>query len=232
MCGRATLTQNEQDLESQFNATFYTEDILRYNPIPSFNIAPSHVIPILTMEDKNHFLPAIWGWNQPIGSEKNMYLINAKAETLSSKKSFEPLLHSGRCVIPLSGYYEWIKNGKQKIPHYIHIDQKDVFPVAGIYSEIISNGQMIKHVVIITTSAIPSINHIHERMPLILTEEEKNHWLSDQYSTILETTSLKTKRHNNIKYHKVSSKVNYFSNNDPSLLTADLSENYIQTRLF
>ncbi|MBK7225844.1 MAG: hypothetical protein IPH96_10680 [Saprospiraceae bacterium] len=42
MCGRASLTKTEKELEERFKATFYTEEIERYRPLPSFNIAPTH----------------------------------------------------------------------------------------------------------------------------------------------------------------------------------------------
>ena len=34
MCGRSSLTKNEKELETRFQANFYSEDLERYNPLP------------------------------------------------------------------------------------------------------------------------------------------------------------------------------------------------------
>ena len=60
MCGRATLTKNESDIEERFGATFYTEDIERYNPIPSFNIVPTHPLPFIGQDDDKHIQMGLW----------------------------------------------------------------------------------------------------------------------------------------------------------------------------
>ena len=54
MCGRASLTKVEKDLEERFHATFYSEDLERYNPLPNYNIAPTHMHPVVTNTDPEH----------------------------------------------------------------------------------------------------------------------------------------------------------------------------------
>ena len=48
MCGRSSLTKTEKEIEERFNASFYSEDLERYNPIPNFNVAPTHMHPVIT----------------------------------------------------------------------------------------------------------------------------------------------------------------------------------------
>ena len=57
MCGRSSLTKTEKDLEERFKATFYSEDLERYNLLPNFNVAPTHVMPVITNKDPDHFWP-------------------------------------------------------------------------------------------------------------------------------------------------------------------------------
>jgi len=53
MCGRSSLTKTEKELEARFNATFYSDELERYNPLPNFNVAPSHFHPIITNVEQN-----------------------------------------------------------------------------------------------------------------------------------------------------------------------------------
>ena len=90
MCGRSSLTKSEKELEARFKATFYSEDLERYNPLPNFNVAPSHVMPIISGADANHFLPMRWGlipfWAKDASIASK--LINARGETVAEKPAF------------------------------------------------------------------------------------------------------------------------------------------------
>jgi len=61
MCGRSSLTKTEKELEERFNATFYSDGLVNYNPLPNYNVAPSHVMPVITNEDRAHFQAYRWG---------------------------------------------------------------------------------------------------------------------------------------------------------------------------
>ena len=61
MCGRSSLTKTEKELEERFNATFYSDDLVQYNPLPNYNVAPSHMMPVISNEDLNHFRAMRWG---------------------------------------------------------------------------------------------------------------------------------------------------------------------------
>ena len=109
MCGRASLTRNETELEKRFGSTFYSEDIERYNPLPNFNIAPTQYLPVVTNNDPNHFNIFRWGlipyWSKD--SKIAFKLINSRAETLDQNSMFKSAFNKRRCIIPLDGFYEW-----------------------------------------------------------------------------------------------------------------------------
>ena len=46
-------------------------------------------------------------------------LINARAETLTTRPAFRDAFKRHRCIIPASRFYEWQKVGTQKVPHCI-----------------------------------------------------------------------------------------------------------------
>jgi len=103
MCGRSSLTKTEKELEARFNATFYSDDLVQYNPLPSFNVAPSHMHPVITNVDEGHFRYMRWGlipfWAKDVKIGYKM--INARAETLKEIKNYFLLLVYGRNGNPL-----------------------------------------------------------------------------------------------------------------------------------
>ena len=109
--------------------------------------------------------PAVRSWGlKPDWAERP--IINAKAEECAGKRTFQPLLRS-RCVVPMSGYYEWrVDNGK-KIKTLISTDE--VLPMAGFVTA--------DACVILTCGPAPSLAHIHHRMPAILDPGDIDAWL-------------------------------------------------------
>ena len=124
-----------------------------------------------------------WGFARYDGKGK---IINARSETALEKSMFRaPMLSdgaqpSGRCLIPASGYFEWETRDKQKIKYKLRPEKEGLFTFAGLYrSEAGSNTPVF---VILTAPAAEGISFIHERMPLILSPEQRQSWLGDQAS--------------------------------------------------
>ena len=232
MCGRASLTKNESDLEERFEATFYTEDIARYNPIPSYNIVPTHPLPFIDQEDRKHLQVGLWGWNIPMETGSKL-VINSRLEEIDQKKSFIPRLQHGRCIIPLDGYYEWVRNGKQKIPYRITLLHGELFTVAGLWrEEVNAEGEFVSRLSIVTIKAQSDIEFIHDRMPLILKKEEESSWLDGTFEPDWKKYYIDRDRKLILKYYKVSERINSVIHNDNTLIEEDSSPIYVQKNLF
>jgi len=125
-----------------------------------------------------------WGFARFDGKGK---VINARSETALEKNMFRApmmtnpgLLQTGRCLIPASGYFEWETREKQKIKYKLRPAKEGFFTFAGLYrSEV---GQDTPVFVILTAPASGGISFIHDRMPLILTPEQREAWLNDPTS--------------------------------------------------
>jgi putative SOS response-associated peptidase YedK len=122
-----------------------------------------------------------WGFARFDGKGK---VINARSETALEKSMFRSpmmtdagLSQSGRCLIPASGYFEWETRDKQKIKYKLRPAKEGLFTFAGLYRS--EAGQDTPMFVILTAPASGGISFIHDRMPLILTPEQREGWLHD-----------------------------------------------------
>ena len=110
-----------------------------------------------------------WGIPQPwrVGNSAKP-IINARIESVAQKKTFRSILNR-RCLVPATAWFEWRRFGSQKIKNRITVKGELPFTFAGLANE--------DYFAIITCEAIPQIAHIHERMPLILTQNDESKWL-------------------------------------------------------
>ena len=187
MCGRFTL-RNLDDLKARYGETDFR---------PSYNIAPSQKI--LALTDK--FQTMEWGFS-PYWAEKPFNLINARLETLFKKPSFT---NSNRCLIPADGWYEWKQEDEVKTPYFHHLNG-DIFFFGGVFGGY--RGKV--GCAIVTTDAVESLKNIHERMPLIISRQHFQDWLSGDNIDCSDIFSSKA-----IVNHPVSTHVNNPFNDDP-----------------
>jgi putative SOS response-associated peptidase YedK len=68
-----------------------------------------------------------WAADPSVGTR----MINARAETLLDLPSFKLLVDRGRCIIPADGFYEWRKEGKRKVPVWVHVKTKEPCGIVG-----------------------------------------------------------------------------------------------------
>lgn len=221
MCGRSSLTKKEVEIEKRFNATFYTDELERYNPLPNFNVAPTHMHPVITNIDLNHIQLYRWGliprWakDAKIGSK----MINARVESLLEKPVFSQILNSKRCIIPFDGFYEWKSTKDEKIPFRIQVKDCEIFSVAGLWETWKSpEGVLISSFTIITLPANEFMLEIHDRMPAILTEETEQSWLHSESNEKILLEILKPFPSESMTSYMVSPLVNSVKNNDERLI--------------
>jgi putative SOS response-associated peptidase YedK len=222
MCGRSSLAKTEKELEKRFNATFYSDELERYNPIPNYNISPTNYCPIIIDENPDHFRVFRWGllpfWAK---SEKEASrMINMRIETIQEKSIFRKMLSAHRCLVPLDGFYEWQKKGKSKIPYRIMPQDQSIFAVAGLWSVWEKDNKKYETFTLITTPSNSFMEQIHGRMPAILNPENESYWLDPALSTDDLFGLLKPYPSENMGMYRVSDLVNNVRNNGPELIEA------------
>ncbi|MGX8852922.1 SOS response-associated peptidase [Amedibacillus sp. YH-ame10] len=132
-------------------------------------VFPSNDALVLLSATKDYTLDVMkWGLQ---GYTSNL-LINARSESIEDKKTFQTMLHN-RCLIPCNGFFEWKRVGKRKQKVYIRRDDTPLFYLAGIYNE-------QKEFVIVTGESEADMLNLHNRTPIILTEEQIPLYLEEQ----------------------------------------------------
>ena len=145
-----------------------------------------------------------WAKDPSIGSK----LINARCETLGEKPAFRKALKSRRCIVPISGFYEWQRQGRGKQPYFVTSADGKPLTLAGLWEE--WNGLL--SFTVITVPANEQVAAIHDRMPAILSLEEALAWLKTG-----DTALLKPCPSDVLATWPVSTRVNSPANNDPRL---------------
>lgn len=184
--------------------------------MPRFNIAPGQtVLAILSLENQAFARMLLWGLVPSWNSEPKGF-INARAETLSQKPSFSESFQRRRCLIPADGFYEWKRTGRARQAFFFQMKDEAPFVFAGIWDEWKRDGVSIASCAIVTTVANDLLEPIHDRMPVILTEESSRLWLDPRADPAELEQLLVPFRADAMKSHPVGSNINYpkIDNND------------------
>ncbi len=221
MCGRSSLSKTEKELEERFGSTFYSDELERYNPLPNFNVAPTHYMPVITSADREHINIYRWGLLPFWAKEKKMAykMINARIETILEKNAFKKAVEKRRCIIPMDGFYEWKREGKNKLPFRIQTTDQDIFSVAGIWEKWRSpEGEEVYTFSVITKKPNAIMEGIHDRMPAILFPEQEKLWLDEELPAKEAIAMIAEYPPENMRAYRVSTRVNNVRENDAELI--------------
>lgn len=175
MCGRTSLYIAQPDLESRFDADLASGVEYR----PRYNIAPSENLEVITSEDTNTIDQYHWGLLPFWADEPGDGLINARSETAHEKNAFQASWDSRPCLVLSSGFYEWREtNGGPKQPYRIFREGAGAFAIAGLWRKWSGEEQTIPSVTILTTEPNELMEPIHDRMPVVLPEDEEETWFT------------------------------------------------------
>ncbi|MCY4600882.1 MAG: SOS response-associated peptidase, partial [Acidobacteria bacterium] len=193
MCGRFTQVLSWPELRDLMELEGPMLDLA-----PRYNVAPGQQIAAVRREPDGRRLAMLrwglipgWAADPAIGHR----LINARAETASSKPSFRGAFRSRRCLIPASGFYEWQRAGAVRQPYLIGRGDGRLLAFAGLWERWTVRrgatlggslaahepGDVIETCTILTTSANEAVAPVHHRMPVILPREAFEPWLGGEH---------------------------------------------------
>lgn len=194
MCGRFTHLYRWSELHRLMTLTSEPVDIR-----PRYNVAPSQEAPVVVPDAATGppgralklfrwgLVPS-WAEDPRIGNT----MINARAEGLQSRRAFGPALRSRRCIVPISGFYEWSGTPRNKRPHYISGATGDPLLLAGLWERWTPQptAPPLQTFTIITTAPNAVMARLHDRMPAILNVEQAAMWLDASFEDASRLTGL------------------------------------------
>jgi len=217
MCGRYTLTADGKAIQLAFDLDSISDQLQ-----PRYNIAPSQAVPIITNENANKLTYVKWGLVPSWAKDPSIgyKMINARSETASEKPSFRSAFKRRRCLIPADGFFEWTKQGKKKVPMYIHLEDNALFAFAGLWEAWQSpDGSELQTCTILTTEPNELIKPLHHRMAVILEKDDYETWLTPgEVPADVLTPLLKPYSEDQMRVYEVSTLVNSPKNDEPSII--------------
>jgi putative SOS response-associated peptidase YedK len=135
----------------------------------SGEVFPADIVPVQTGIGRYQAMK--WGF----AAYGDKPVINARSETAFIKPMFRDSMSERRCLIPASGYYEWLKEGDRKIKYRFYIPGKSVC-FAGCFQQ--EKDNPVPSFVILTREAAGGAEAIHNRMPLIIPHSGIELWLA------------------------------------------------------
>ena len=192
---------------------------------PRFNIAPTQPI-VAIVEQQGRRTAELFRWGFVPGWVKDprefTLLINARAETMATKPSFRDAVRNSRCVVPATGYYEWMKGADDtRRPYFISSAETETMAFAGLYSTWAGpNGEEVDTVCIVTVDPNLEISGVYDRMPAILRGEAAiDAWLNTRDVDVAEAVGLAVSPPaGTMKYHPVSRAIGKAASEGPELI--------------
>jgi putative SOS response-associated peptidase YedK len=185
MCGRFTVKATWAEIVALYKLTL---DRPPHNLQPRYNVCPTDPIDVVTeLDGKRDLVRMRWGlvprwWSKPL-KELRAATFNARAETVETKPFFRDAFKRTRCLIPMSGYYEWQNTPGGRQPWYFTAhDGSPILTAAGLWDEWKNRetSERLKSCSMIITEPNGFAAQIHDRMPAFLTEEQFEPWLSGE----------------------------------------------------
>lgn len=206
MCGRMAITLPHEAVVEMFGAV-PSNDL----PVtPNYNVCPTVQVPVVTSEGGARRLrPMRWGfiphwYKKPSGGP---LLINARAETIAEKPAFRTACRETRCLLPVTGFYEWYRDGDAKpLPWFVQRHDGDPLVMAAIWQDWDHGDDVISSCAIVTTAANDAMAPIHHRIPVILTADDWPLWLGEAGKGAARI--MKSAPEDALSFHRVSTEVN------------------------
>jgi putative SOS response-associated peptidase YedK len=143
---------------------------------------------------------------------------NVRAETVATTPMFRDAFKRHRCIVPASGYYEWLKRPDGKQPYFMSAADGGVLSLAGLWDRWKNpeTGEFLTSCTIIVTNANTLTGTIHNRMPVVLDKADARAWLQGAAGTEI----LKPAAENCLRMWPVSRRVNKTGtgDDDPTLI--------------
>ena len=181
MCGRAYSTYTDDEISFHY----LNRRPVKFGPLkPNYNFSPTQTAPIVRfMNGAREADIMTWGlipeWSLDFSTK--LSTINAKSETIFESKLYKKAIVQRRCLVPVSGFFEWKRTGVIKRPFRIFLRDSPIMTLAGIWTAWHAGSpDEQRSFSIMTTAANDYMANIHDRMQVILEPKQFDEWLDPE----------------------------------------------------
>ena len=124
-------------------------------------------------------------WADSLEHANTASTFNAKAETLTDRPAYRNAFLKRRCVLPAEAFYEWVGPKKERQPLNIARKDRKLLSMAGLFNywkPAASQGRPMLTFTVVTTAPSQWMARIHNRMPVILQDDQIDTWLDPTVS--------------------------------------------------
>lgn len=180
MCGRMALTLPHAAMAQLFDAAPAND----LPPVPQFNLCPTMPVAVITAGDGGRRMLRAMRWGfvpQWYGAPNDgPLLINARSETIAEKPAFRAAVRARRCLIPVTGFYEWKRaKGRPPLPWFVTRADGAPLVLGGIWQDWGAAEARITTFAIVTTPANATMAPVHDRLPLVIEPGDRPLWLGE-----------------------------------------------------
>ena len=216
MCGRYVAARSVDEIRRLFATV---------NPPPNFdatwNMAPTRLAPVVRLhpgEGARHLDLLAWGlvphWTKDRKAARKP--INARSETAATSPLFRDALARRRCIVPADAFYEWQVTDAGKLPTAVARADGMPMALAGLWEGWRGpDGVVLRSFTILTTVACKALEHLHERMPVVLERADWALWLGEEGG---QNHALMRPSAAGFRSWRVSTRVGNVRNDGPELL--------------
>ena len=221
MCGRFVQVTPAAELARAFAAVDTIGDAYR----PRYNVAPSTEVAAVIGSQERRLGLLRWGfvpsWSRD--ADAGPRPINARAEGAAGSRLFGPALRAQRCVVPVDGWFEWQDEDGQRQPYLLRTGSDTPSAIAAIWSNRRdpSGGPSLATVALLTTEARGAAATVHDRMPVLVTDDLLGDWLDPGGRAGVDLLALLAERSPTLAVTRVSRRVNDVRNEGPDLVVPE-----------
>lgn len=180
MCGRFNITSDPL-------TRLLMELVGLPHPGPdNHNAAPTETIGVLRIsaDGDPEIVPMRW-WLTPSWSEgpsTRYSMFNARSETAARSPAFRGPYRQRRCVVPVTGFYEWARQDGRRLPYYLKPHDAPGLLLAGLWDrwKHPESGEEMDSFAVLTVPAAPEMAFVHSRQPLMLSMVDARRWMDPE----------------------------------------------------
>ena len=198
MCGRYAIVDGKKVFLTFEKMKELEQHGTVFEVLPRYNASPMDKLPVVAVRQGSLTAQLMQWWLIPHLSKDgktDFTTFNAKAETVEHSRLYAPYFKGSRCLVPADAFYEWkktviakeVRGGTEQVlekqPMCIRMKDEAPFMFAGLFSVWRDReGEEHPTFSIITTEPNELVADIHNRMPVILPEQDFDRWLDRSYT--------------------------------------------------